>query len=231
MLLTGAAGGIGRQFVDQLLERQVRRVYAASRSAAQWQDDRVVTVRMDVNEPADVALARAALTDVDVLINNAGILGGRGGILETPLQETRKLFETNVFGQISVAQAFAPTIVANGGGVIVNILSALSWLGTGPYAASKAAFWSVSNALRTELLPHGVRVVGAHFGYTDTPMIDDMDVPKQDPHFVVESILDGIEEDKFEVLVDLASAALKAGLSGSLTDMYPELLSTAEQLQ
>jgi NAD(P)-dependent dehydrogenase (short-subunit alcohol dehydrogenase family) len=106
------------------------------------------------------------------------------------------VFETNVFGPLELVREFAPALAAHGAGSVVNVHSVLSWLATpGAYSSSKAAFWGVTNALRLALATQGTQVVGAHLGFTDTPMIAELDVPKADPAHVVANILDAKAKD------------------------------------
>jgi NAD(P)-dependent dehydrogenase (short-subunit alcohol dehydrogenase family) len=115
------------------------------------------------------------------VINNAGI-SARRSLLAAPLDEVRAVYEANVFGPIAVAQAFAPILAGNGGGALVNVLSALSWLARpGAYPSTKAALWSVTSTLRLELAGQKTQVVGAHLGFADTPLTAGLDVDKADP--------------------------------------------------
>nr|BFF17338.1 SDR family oxidoreductase [Promicromonospora thailandica] len=180
---------------------------------------------LDITSPESVAAAAEQAPDVTVLINNAGISAPRLPVLRTPLDDIRRVFETNVYGQVAVVQAFAPVLGRNGGGAIVDVHSSLSWLAMGTYSATKAAFWSFTNALRLELLGQGTHVVGAHLGYTDTPMTAALDVPKEDPRDMVAAILDGLEAGDHEVLADEASREVKEALSAPLTALYPALAS------
>ena len=105
VLVTGANGGLGTEFVRQAVARGARRVYATARKPRTWDDDRVVPLALDVTEPASVAAAAAAAGDTTIVINNAGV-GARGSLLATPLEQVRAVYETNVFGPLAVAQAF-----------------------------------------------------------------------------------------------------------------------------
>jgi NAD(P)-dependent dehydrogenase (short-subunit alcohol dehydrogenase family) len=90
--------------------------------------------------------------------------------------------ETNLLGPIRLVQAFAPILEANGGGAVVNVASARSWLaGAGDYGVAKAALWQATNTLRVELDSQGTCVQGLHLGYTDTDMTADVTAPKGDP--------------------------------------------------
>lgn len=223
VLVTGANGGLGAEFVRQALERGAARVYATARSPRDWGDARIVPLVLDVTDVASIAAAAAAASDTTVLVNNAGA-GGGSSMLAAPLDEVRALFETNVFGPLAMAQAFAPVLAANGGGALVDIHSALSWhAGGNAYSATKAALWSITNSLRLELASRGTQVVGAHLGYTDTPMTAGLDVPKASPVDIVRAIYDGLEAGANEVLADDTSVSLKSALSGPLEALYPQL--------
>jgi NAD(P)-dependent dehydrogenase (short-subunit alcohol dehydrogenase family) len=223
VLVTGANGGLGTEFVRQAVARGARRVYATARKPRTWDDDRVVPLALDVTEPASVAAAAAAAGDTTIVINNAGV-GARGSLLATPLEQVRAVYETNVFGPLAVAQAFAPVLEKNGGGALVDIHSALSWFSTtGAYPSTKAALWSVTNTLRLELAAQGTQVVGAHLGYTDTPLTAGLDVAKEDPRDIVAAIYDGLEAGDYEVLADDTSRWVKQNLSQPLTALYPQL--------
>jgi NAD(P)-dependent dehydrogenase (short-subunit alcohol dehydrogenase family) len=222
VLVTGANGGLGAEFVRQALERGATKVYATARNPRTWGDERIVPLALDVTSQESVDAAARAAADVTVVVNNAGI-GGMEPLLESSVAEVERLFATNVFGALRVAKAFAPTIA---GGTLVDVHSVLSWIALGgAYSASKAAFWSITNSLRLELAPQGTQVVGAHLGYTDTGMTAGLDVEKSDPADIVRSIWDAVEAGEHEVLADQVSRDVRAGLSAPLTALYPTLAS------
>ncbi|TPW91214.1 SDR family NAD(P)-dependent oxidoreductase, partial [Schumannella luteola] len=151
-------------------------------------------------------------------------VGGAASLLAASVEDVEALFATNVFGALRVAKSFAPVLAANGGGALVDLHSVLSWIAlAGGYSASKAAFWSITNSLRVELAPQGTQVLGAHLGYTDTPMIEHLDTEKNAPADVVAAIWDAVAAGEREVLVDQVSRDVRAKLSGSLEAMYPQL--------
>ncbi|KRB76442.1 short-chain dehydrogenase [Nocardioides sp. Root190] len=211
-LVTGAGGGLGAEFVRQLLERGATKVYAAARREIDWEDARVVPLLLDVTVPADIEAAASLASDVDLLLNNAGASGG-GSLLTDDLDDIRATFETNVFGPLALTRALAPMLAARGGGAVIDIHSLLSWLTSpGAYAPTKAAFWGITNALRAELASQSTQVLGAHFGYVDTPMIAGLDVAKSAPADIVRRILDALEAGDTEVLADELTAELHAVL-------------------
>lgn len=213
LLVTGANGGLGQQFVLQALDRGAARIYAAARQPREWDDERVVPLQLDVTDARSVEAAASVAVDVSILINNAGILR-RGSLLTAPIQDVRDQMETNLFGALQVTRSFAPAVVAHRG-AIVNIASVLSWVAFGHgYSVSRAALWSATNALRLELAPTGVQVLGAYLATTDTPMNRNAGIRSEnDPADVVRAVLDGLERGDDEVLADETTRRVRAALS------------------
>jgi len=116
---------------------------------------------------------------------------------------------------MALSQAFAPTLKNNGGGAIVNVLSALAWIsmpGTGTYSVSKAAAWALTNGLRGELQAQKTQVLAAHMGYMDTDMVAGIEAEKTAPAEVARIIVAALENGDDEVLVDDISKQVKQGL-------------------
>jgi len=218
VLVTGANRGLGRSFVEELVNRDVAKIYAGVRDAGSVSIAGVEPVQLDVTSDADVERAAAECGDVTVLTNNAGI-STETSLLTGSVDDARREFDTNFFGPLAVVRAFAPILAANGGGAIVNVLSVLSWVSmptTGAYCASKAAALSMTNSLRTELESQGTQVVAVHVGFIDTDMAAAVDAPKNDPAVVAATVLDALVAGNDEVLVDELSRGVKASLSGSV---------------
>jgi NAD(P)-dependent dehydrogenase (short-subunit alcohol dehydrogenase family) len=185
-------------------------------------DPRVVAVQLDVTDHDSVYAAAALASDVDLLVNNAGISDGTSVFGPGGVDSLRRQFETNTLGPLQMTRAFAPALEANGGGALVNVLSVLSWVtfpSTSAYSASKAAAWTVTNASRGELRAQGTQVVGVHVGYLDTDMAAHVDGPKTDPADLARQVLDAVEAGADEVLGDDLSRGVKAGLSGSVAQL------------
>ena len=213
-VVTGGQRGLGKAIVEELLRRGAARVYATARAPQPSDDPRVVSVALDVTDAESVTALAGAAPDATIVVNNAGVLGG-ATLLDSSIEDVRTVFETNYFGALRVAQAFAPTLARNGGCALVDIHSVLSWVaGSGSYGDSKAAFWSATNTLRIELRVQKTQVVGVHLGYTDTDMVKDVDAPKNDPRDVAAQIADAIEAGHTEVLADDVTRHFKSLLSG-----------------
>jgi len=214
VLVTGANRGIGLAFVQEALARGARKVYAASRGQ-QASVPGVVPVVLDVTDAQQAQALARELGDVTLVINNAGILEVGSPLDAGGLGSLRHHLETNLFGVLNVSQAFAPALVAHGGGMI-NVVSVGSWIAhpaVGNYATSKAAVWGLTNNLRRVLAPQGVTVCALHMGYVDTDMTKTMDVPKLTPREVVRAAFDGLEAGWGEVLVDPFARAIKASMA------------------
>jgi NAD(P)-dependent dehydrogenase (short-subunit alcohol dehydrogenase family) len=214
VVVTGGQRGLGKAIVDELLARGAVKVYATARTPKPSQDPRVVSVSLDVTDPNLVAALADAAPDATIVVNNAGTIGAQR-LLSSDIDDVRKVFETNYFGALRIAKAFAPILDRNGGGALVDIHSVLAWVGgSGAYGDSKAAFWSATNSLRMELERQHTLVTGVHLGYTDTDMVADVDAPKNDPRQVARDILDGVESGATEILADDVTRHFKGALSG-----------------
>ncbi|NII39896.1 NAD(P)-dependent dehydrogenase (short-subunit alcohol dehydrogenase family) [Curtobacterium flaccumfaciens] len=224
-LVTGSNRGLGRHFVEQLLQRGASKVYATARRPELVDVPGVEVLALDITDPASVAAAAAAAGDVTLLVDNAGI-SSSGSLLTDDLADARRAVDTHLWGTLEMVRAFAPVIEGNGGGAIVNVLSALSWFaapGAGGYAIAKAAEWNMTNAVRLELSGRGVTVQGLHLGAADTDMMAGYDGPMTDPAEVVRAALDGVERDATEVLVDDWSRVVKASLAGDPVDFSAQI--------
>jgi NAD(P)-dependent dehydrogenase (short-subunit alcohol dehydrogenase family) len=214
--LTGANRGLGLAFAKALLAGGARKVYAAARDPAAITLPGVIPIRLDVADPRDIEAAARAGEDVDFVINNAGISRGSAFLAPGAIEAARAEMETNYFGPLLVSRAFAPVLAGNGGGAILTVLSALSWISFPPsatYGASKAAAWSLTNGLRNELRARGTQVIALHVGYMDTDMTVRTTAPKSRPEDVAAFTLAAIEAGEEEVLADEVSRSLKQGLS------------------
>ncbi len=217
-LVTGANRGLGRAYVQALLDAGAKKVYAAARNPATVDDlPGVQPIKLDVTNPDDVAAAAKAYTDVTIVINNAGIMRVApvvSGAID-PVA-ARAEMDTNFYGVLAMSNAFAPILKANGGGALVNMLSVLSWVtlpGVALYSASKAAAWSLPNALRKDVRAQGTLVVGVHAGYIDTDMVSAVQADKTSPSAVAQQVVHAIANGEEEVLADAISRQVKAGLS------------------
>ncbi|WP_018013460.1 SDR family oxidoreductase [Teredinibacter turnerae] len=221
-LVTGANRGLGKAFVQALLAAGATKVYAAARDITTIEPaPGVVPLELDVTRPDAIAAAVAAADDITLLINNAGISRNTdlsdGGVDFNALRDE---FETNAIGPLAMSLGFSAVLAANGGGAIVNIHSALSWINlpnTLTYSASKAAVWSLTNGLRLRLAEQGTLVSGVHVAFVDTDMTRELQgVDKSDPADIVHRVLQGVENNDVEILADETTRTIQQNLSNGI---------------
>jgi NAD(P)-dependent dehydrogenase (short-subunit alcohol dehydrogenase family) len=206
-LVTGANRGLGKALVSALVEAGAARVYAAARdertlSAA---GPRVVPLALDTTKPEQIAAAVKKAHDVTLLINNAGVLTSYS-VLTTSREAIDADLRTNVHGTIAVIKAFLPVLErAPGGATVVNVLSMASlasFPALGGYSASKAAAYSVTQALRAELRAKHIDVLAALPGPIDTEMVKQLQMPKTSPADTAKGLIAGIERGEEEIFPD-----------------------------
>ena len=222
-LVTGANRGIGASFAAELLRRGAK-VYATARRPELVDIPGSEVLRVDITDESSVRAAAEVAGDVDVLINNAADTAG-GSLVTGEMEAVRRVMESNYFGTLNVIRVFAPVLARNGGGAIVNVLSAAAWLtveGNTAYAAAKSAEWGLTNGVRLELAGQGTQVVGLMPGLIGTQTLYDFarkagiefpDGAVTEPAALVELALDGLEAGDIEV-ADALGLRAKATLAG-----------------
>ena len=170
-LVTGANRGLGKRFAAELVARGAK-VYAAARRPETVDVPGVIPVALDITDPESVRRAAEIASDVNVVVNNAGV-STQSDLLSGSMDDIRLEIETHYFSTLQATRAFVPVIERNGGGAILNVLSVLSWAHAakfGAYSAAKAAAWAMTDAVREELAPRGIHVAALHVGFMDTDM-------------------------------------------------------------
>src|SRR5690349_8730897 len=215
-LVTGANRGIGEAIVDALVAAGVKKVYAAARHISALDPlvdrhgSRVVPLELDVTNTPQIAAAAAAATDVDLLVNNAGIVGFFGGDFTDPqwIEGGRREMEVNFLGTFAVTQAFAPVLAKNGGGAIANLNSVASFVSfpiLAAYSASKAATHSLTQVTRAMLRGQHTQVFGVYPGPIDTRMGEALTFDKASPADAAEAIVAGLIAGDEEIFPDKMS--------------------------
>lgn len=205
VFVTGANRGLGKAFAEGFIEAGAAKVYAAARDPGTVRDPRVTPIRLDVTEPHEIAAAAAQCSDVNILVNNAGVMLLSSMLAAGSEQAMRREMEVNVFGTLRMISAFAPTLARNGGGVIANMLSVVSWFVypfNATYCASKHAALAVTEGARIELRAQRTRVIGIHAGFIDTDMAAYIPGPKTPARQVVERTLEAVRLEQEQVLAD-----------------------------
>lgn len=181
VVITGASSGIGRASVE-LMSQSGWQVFATVRKPAdqdKLRSQNIVPILMDVEDPASISAAAQEIESqldglgLDGLVNCAGI-GVARPVEYASLDDIRQIFEINVFGQIAVTQALS-RLLRQSPGRIVNVTSIgvnIAIPFGGLLNSSKSAFAMLSDSLRLELRPFGVRVIAIEPGAISTPAVE-----------------------------------------------------------
>jgi len=216
VFITGAGGAIAQALISALTARGAAKIYAAARDiSALAASSQLAPVKMDVTSDDDVANAAALATDVTLLINNAGVNHNTSFMTAPDLAMAKEEIEANYLAPLRVTRAFAPTLAANRGAVLnmLTILARVNLPFMGSYCASKAAALSLTQGLRGELAPQGVRVAAALPGAIDTRMTAMLTIPKMTTAEAAAEILDGFEAGEEEIYVGEMARGIAKGLA------------------
>jgi NAD(P)-dependent dehydrogenase (short-subunit alcohol dehydrogenase family) len=216
-LITGANKGLGKETARRLIDES-HDVWIGARDPERGQGaaDELGArfVQLDVTDDESVASAAAEIKDaggLDVLVNNAGIAGGRTPVPEVTAADLRRVYETNVFGIVRVLHAFIPLLERSDQPVVVNVSSGMGSLGvtTDPdrlestivglaYPSSKAAV-NMLTSQYAKAYP-GIRINAVDPGYTATDL---------NGHRGTQSIEEGAE-----IIVRMAAAGATGATGG-----------------
>ena len=199
-VVTGGASGIGAGIVERFIAEGARVVVAdlqesAAAETAREYGDSARFVRTDVSAEADVAaavdLAVSSFGRLDVMANNAGIIGAVGPIAETSESAFDETIGVLLKGVFLGTKHAARVMVPRGSGVIISTASTAAFMGgLGPhlYTAAKHAVVGLTKSVANELGPHGIRVNAVAPGSTLTPMVTTMRGEPVDEAIVAEHL-------------------------------------------
>lgn len=210
VLITGADGGIGTALVKELLEKNIKKVYATGLFFEKLEalfhsfSDKVIGLPLDITNDESIANCVLQTQDVTILINNAGIE------LKVPFLEENSakmaLLEMNVnyIGLIKMVTAYLPSLEEKIESSVVNILSIGSLAiikNLATYCTSKAAAHLFTETIREEINAKGINLSAVYMGYVDTKMTPD-NVPKSNPQNIAIGIIEGICKKKDYIFLD-----------------------------
>jgi 1-acylglycerone phosphate reductase len=216
VLITGCStGGIGWAMAKSFHQRGYY-VFATARDPSKAADlaelDDIEILELDVTVPKTIAHCKEVVSKrtggrLDVLVNNAGV-EFNSPLLDTDIAEAKRLYDVNVWGPLAMIQAFAPLLI-EAKGVVFNqssIDAALNMVWAGIFASSKSAVARMSETLRVELEPLGVRVVTSMAGSADTPMFAKPGGPMKLPET---SYYHGVQDEAWKERMDHQRQAMK----------------------
>ena len=221
-IVTGGNRGIGEAFARCLIESGASKVYVGTRQLAAARhlvDDypgQAVAVELDVTDEASVAAAAEKCTDTSIVINNAGAFMNETLIGAPDLSAARMEMEVNYFGVLSMCRHFAPVLGNNGGGAIINVLSAGAILAVpnmGGYCPSKFAARALTTSVRAELADQGTHVGCLIVGSVDTDMAAHVQGRKEPPEAIARAGIKAIEKSIAEMDTDPFAVNVRAAMA------------------
>jgi len=222
-IVTGANRGIGESFVRELISAGAKHVYVAARELENAQAlvdefaDKTSALKLDVTNSDEIEQAANACGDVTLLVNNAGVFNHQTLLTAPDMSAMRNEMEVNFFAPIALARAFAPVIEHNGGGSVVNVLSAggiVSVPEMGGYSPSKFASRSASNCLRAELAPKGIHLASLIVGSVKTRMAEHVKgVIQADPRDIAKAGIVAVQANIDEHDTDPHAIGIRAALA------------------
>jgi len=222
VLITGANRGIGKAFVEGFVAAGAGKVYATARKPESVQPlidahgDKVVALALDLADEASVNAAAAAASDVDIVVNNGGVLTHGDYTSDDVYANLDFEIDVNVKGLLRIARAFAPVLKANGGGALATLNSVVSlrnFAAFTTYCASKTASYSITQGLHDLLAEQGTAVVSIHPGPIGTDMIDGtgFEEAAPPPSVVADALLAALRDGEFHCFPDEFAKQFWAG--------------------
>ncbi len=221
ILITGANRGIGKALASKALEMGAKKVYATARDESKLAEvkaldsDRVVTLALDVTNQEQVSAAAQAASDVEIVINNAGMGTGAQLMSDDVVEKSKLEMDANFYGPMRMGVAFAPILKVNGGGAIANVLSVAGLVNfpfAPTYSTSKAAGHSLTQGQRAVLAGQNTLVCGIYPGPIDTDMTAGMTVEKASTEEVASAVFEGLAQGIEEIFTDNMARGLAQGM-------------------
>jgi len=209
-LVTGSNRGIGRAYLDYLIQSGVKKVYAGVRDLdnlklSAQDSDIIEPLLLDVTDNEHIKSLSSKISSLDILVNNAGIANACNSTSDNALETARLEMETNYFGPLGVTLAMLPLLKQSPQAAIIN-LSSIAGISNlpalGPYSATKAAMHSFTQGLRAELASDGIQVVGVYPGPVDTRLAEGWEMDKASPEQVASATFEGLSKGEYNVLPD-----------------------------
>ncbi|MCK9473532.1 SDR family NAD(P)-dependent oxidoreductase [Sulfurimonas sp.] len=214
VLVTGANGGLGNAFIEVLLEQKAKKIYAAARdinSLAHLKHiSNIELLELDITDISSVKAAREKASDIDVLINNAGINSG-ARVFDGDFSD----MEVNYKGTANLCKSYFEYAKEHKM-QIINISSIVALCNLpimAKYSISKSALHSFTQALRAELKAYDSEVYEVFAGPIDTRLTKGVDMPKADPIDVAKMVIKDVKEGVFDIFPDIFAQMVRERLA------------------
>ena len=210
-LVTGANRGIGKAIVESFINHGARKIYLAVRNPESTKaleeqyGDKVVTIQADVSDTESIKQLAEQAKDVEIVVNNAGVLIPASPLSENVEEAFTKELDVNVYGLLRVANSFAGILEKNQGALVQlnSVASIKNFTHLSTYSASKAASYSITQGLRDVLGERGVSVLSVHPGPIATEMATQAGFDEGfSPSDVSEGIVNALSSGNFHLFPD-----------------------------
>jgi NAD(P)-dependent dehydrogenase (short-subunit alcohol dehydrogenase family) len=240
VLITGANRGIGKAYAEEFLKSGAKKIYLGVRDLKSVEEfvaqapDKLTPIKLDVTNADEIEAAAKTADDVEILINNAGILFLDSSQDTDTAENARKEFEVNFIGPLLMTQAFAPILKKNGGGVLITVSSIAGHVtvpGFASYCASKYAAQSLILSHRLELKQQGTHVIGVYPGPIETDMTKDIDFDTFPPSIVTQATIEAIKNGEEDVFPDPMSQEFYAAFRENPKTSEANMLAMMQEAQ
>lgn len=211
VLITGADRGIGLALAKSFLKAGAAKLYATTLEAQQTHPlsehhpGRVIACHLDLTKPQTIEAAAAMADDVQIVVNNGGILTSGDALDPDVFNKLDQAMDVNAKGLLRIAQAFEPALQANAGALVQinSIMSLRNAANHTTYCISKAASYSITQGLRDLFRPRGIEVYSVHPGPIKTALGDQAGfVDAAAPQTVSEAVIAALKAGQFHCFPD-----------------------------
>ena len=234
-LVTGANRGIGKGFVSTLLNAGVERIYATARQLGELKPivelnpEVIQTLPLDIIDSDSIKTLVNRIPKLDILINNAGIVGGAQCTSIEAAEIARQEMDVNLFGPMALTTQLLPLLKQSSQAAIINISSIAgicNFPAIGTYSISKAAMLSYTQGLRADLAKDAINIIGVYPGPHDTRLAAGMEMEKPAPNNVAIKTLQGLTQGQLDIYPDNFAQQMYATLRAEpqqLADLFAEM--------
>ena len=224
ILITGANGGLGSNFVKSIIALNPKKIYCSARDIKSLENiktmsSKIEIIELDITSRESINQAISQVDSLDILINNAGV-NSNSRLFDSSFTD----MEVNFKGTVNLTQAFFEKLKASQG-TVVNITSILALVNLpmlANYSISKSALHSFTQALRAEFKLFNGEVYEVLSGPIETRMTEGSPMPKTKPQNIVSAVLKSIQNKEYDIYPDGFSQMVKQRLESEPNKLIEE---------